>query len=247
MSTTPCAARLGFHNTHAFRIPVAASISAPNQSFSAGPDAGHSVRRPRRGPSSHANGKVAVAVACSRSRLDGAFQAGGGQEVRWPDFRALFAQIEPDPLRALKQLQQRRGNNFLEQIRPSLEEWQLQQLASQEKHSHEHNEQRRQQFPWAFYVFWQGCGRPSIPTPTAAFPARTGFCSYRGQGGRLRRVAILAPVAGVQEAACERAGFPACLDCSRTYSDNAQASATAGVTPPQARLASAVCLRTVAV
>ncbi|CAE6972735.1 unnamed protein product, partial [Symbiodinium sp. KB8] len=32
-----------------------------------GPDAGHSVRRPRRGPSSHANGK-----------------AGGGQEVRWP-------------------------------------------------------------------------------------------------------------------------------------------------------------------
>ena len=71
--------------------------------------------------------------------------------------------------------------------------------------------------------------------------------SYRGQGGRLRRVATLAPVAGVQEAACERAGFPACVDCSRTYSDNAQASATAGVTPPQARLASAVCLRTVAV
>ena len=74
------------------------------------------------------------------------------------------------------------------------------------------------------FVLWQGCGSPSIPMPTAAFPARIDSSvdplhtaailtlgSYRGQRGCLRRVATLAPVAGVQEAACERAGFPACL------------------------------------
>ena len=127
----------------------AAEISAPDHSFSAGPDAGRAVRRPGCGLSSDASRKVAIAVAYSPSRLHRLFQAGGGQEVRWPDFRALFAQIEPEPLGALQLHQQRQGDNLAEQIRPSLEEWQLQQLASQDKHLHEDNQRVKQQLPCA--------------------------------------------------------------------------------------------------
>ena len=68
---------------------------------------------------------------CRRYLVDGKIaswpKAAGGQEVRWPDFRALFAQLEHGPLRG-------KSNELLETqhepIRPSLGEGQLQQLAS---------------------------------------------------------------------------------------------------------------------
>ena len=59
--------------------------------------------------------------------------------------------------------------------------------------------------------------------------------SYRSQRGGLRRVATLAPVAGVQEATGECAGSPAHLALKgfhALHSDHAQASAIGGVTQP---------------
>ena len=74
---------------------------------------------------------VSCQSLCRRYLVDGKIaswpKAAGGQEVRWPDFRALFAQLEHGPLRG-------KSNESLETqhepIRPSLGEGQLQQLAS---------------------------------------------------------------------------------------------------------------------